>query len=99
MFEIFKKEYYIDIDAISEKCQVQNKNYEDENDNGELEEKSVLEINIFKYEIIKMCIDRIFVEYDDEEEDEIFKEKNISTPFKIAFNTLINYEIIKENYE
>lgn len=96
MLEIFGKEYYIDIDAISEKCQIQSKKIEDETENGKTEDKSVLEINIFKYEIIKMCIDRLLAEYDDENEDEIFKEKKMTNSFKIAFNTLINYEIIKE---
>jgi len=54
-----------------------------------------LEINIFKYEIIKTCIERVLNEF--EETDEKlgeFGESNLSISFKIAFNTLIKYEIL-----
>ena len=100
MLEIFEKNYYIDIDSISEKCQIQVKKKMD--DGEENDENSVLEINVFKYDIIKMCIDRIFAEFNEEPEDEDYllrKEIKTTPSFGIAFNTLINYDIIKEKYE
>ena len=60
------------------------------------DERPVIEINVFKYEIIKMCVDRVLAEFEDGEQDNLFKDKNVSTSFGLAFNTLINYEIIKE---
>jgi hypothetical protein len=96
MLELFGKNYFIDIDAITEKCRTEPVIKEDEED----EEESTLQINIFKYEIIKMCLDRILNEYD-ETDDELgpFGANITNASFKIAFNTLIKYEILIENNE
>lgn len=88
MVEIFGQNYYIDIDNISKKCQTGN---QVQNEDG----TTTLEINIFKYEILKTCIERVLNEF--EEADEKlgeFGESNLSISFKIAFNTLIKYEIL-----
>jgi hypothetical protein len=88
MVEIFGKNYYIDVDGISQKCQTGN---QIQNEDG----TTTLEINIFKYEIIKTCIERVLNEF--EEADETlgeFGESNLSISFKIAYNTLIKYEIL-----
>ena len=88
MVEIFGKNYYIDVDGISNKCQTGN---QIQNEDG----TTTFEINIFKYEIIKTCIERILNEFDDvDEELSKFGESNLSISFKIAFNTLIKYEIL-----
>jgi len=88
MVEIFGQNYYIDVDGISNKCQTGN---QIQNEDG----TTTLEINLFKYEIIKTCIERVLNEF--EEADEKlgeFGESNLSISFKIAFNTLIKYEIL-----
>ena len=88
MVEIFGQNYYIDVDGISKKCQTGN---QIQNEDG----TTTLEINIFKYEIIKTCIERVLNEF--EETDEKlgeFGDNNLSISFKIAFNTLIKYEIL-----
>jgi hypothetical protein len=92
MVELFGKHYYIDLDGITDKCRTGNRvKNEDE------EEDDTLEINIFKYEIIKMCLDRVLSEYDEvDEELGAFGKNNSTTSFKIAFNTLIKYEILIE---
>ena len=97
MLEIFGKEYYIDINAISETCKIEHKEKVDYIENNE---ETVLEINVFKYEIIKMCIDRLFSEFeeDSDENDKLLnKGVTMTTSFNLAFNTLIKYEIIKED--
>ena len=93
MVEIFGKSYYIDLDGITEKCGTGSKiNEEDGNE--------VTEINIFKYEVIKMCLDRILSEYDEVDEGlGPFAQNNTTTSFKIAFNTLIKYQILIEDNE
>ena len=93
MVEIFGKNYYIDIDGITEKCRTGN-TIKDE-DGGES-----LEINIFKYEIIKMCLERVLGEVDEiDEEIAMFGKNNTTISFKIAFNTLIKYNILIEENE
>jgi hypothetical protein len=93
MVEIFGKIYYIDLDGVTDKCRT-GKNIKDED--GE----DVTEVNIFKYEIIKMCLDRVLAEFEqvDEELGE-FAQNNTTTSFKIAFNTLIKNQILIEDDE
>ena len=94
MLELFGKEYYIDIDAISENCNIQNsEEFDDENDE---ETKPVVQINIFKFEIIKMCVDRLFAEFEGDDDDKIFT-KTPTISFNLAFNTLKKLKIIKIN--
>jgi len=93
MEEIFGKNYFIDIDGITKKCQTGS--IVKSEDGSE-----VLEINLFKYEIIKVCLERILNEYDDADDDlGKFGVKEPSLSFKIAFNTLIKYEILIEMEE
>jgi hypothetical protein len=93
MVELFGKNYYIDIDGITEKCRTGN-TVKDEDEN------ETLEINIFKYEIIKMCLDRILNDYEDvDEEMGIFGSNNVNVSLKIAFNTLIKNGILIEDDE
>jgi hypothetical protein len=92
MVEIFGKSYYIDIDGITEKCRTGNTIKD--------EEGETLEINIFKYEIIKMCLDRVLNDYEDvDEEMGVFGSNNVNVSLKIAFNTLIKYGILIEDDE
>ena len=88
MLEIFGKNYYIDIDGISKKCQTGG---QIQNEDG----TTTLEINIFKYEILKSCVERILNEYvENDEELGEFGSNGLSISFKIAYNTLIKYEIL-----
>lgn len=110
MLEIFGKKYYIDLDAITEKCKIQDKpketptkkrrkiKEETEDDFSEIfTTESEQQINIFKYELIKMCIQRIFDEIEETDEElGVFAGKNSTMSFRMAFNTLIKSEIIIE---
>lgn len=92
MVEIFGKYYYIDIEAITDRCRTGNTIKDDE---GE-----TLEINIFKYEILKMCIDRVLNEFDEtDEEMGPFAQKDTTVSFRLAFNTLIKNNILIEDDE
>jgi hypothetical protein len=92
MVELFGKNYYIDIDGITEKCRTGNTIKD--------EEGETLEINIFKYEIIKMCLDRVLNDYEDvDEEMGVFGSNNVNVSLKIAFNTLIKHGILIEDDE
>ena len=90
MVEIFGKYYYIDLDAVTEVCRTGN-TIKDE-DGGESQE-----INIFKYEVIKMCIERILNEFDESDEDMgLFAQKDTTISFRLAFNTLVKNNILIE---
>ena len=95
MVELFGKTYYIDLDGIIAKCGTVKNIVEEDEVEGE-----TLEINIFKYEIIKMCLERILSEYEEVDDTLGAFGKNSQSPsFKIAFNTLIKYEILIEDDE
>lgn len=58
------------------------------------------EINIFKYEILKLCLERVINEFQDvDDEMGPFAEKDTTISFRIAFNTLIKNEILIEDDE
>lgn len=60
--------------------------------------QGVLELNIFKFEVLKTCLERTLNEYEDVDEKlGVFAESSTSPSFKIAFNTLLKYEILKED--
>jgi hypothetical protein len=86
---VLGESYYIDFDRIEE--------YIDMSGGEEiiLSGGSDMRINIVKYELIKTMIEVIISE--DAEVDEklgIKNSNNISVPFKIAFNSLLNKNII-----
>ena len=91
MVEVFGKLYYIDLDSISEVCRT-GKTIKDEEDDSE-----TLEINIFKYEVMKMCIERVLNEFEDSDEEMgLFAQKETTVSFRIAFNTLLKNNILIE---
>jgi hypothetical protein len=60
-----------------------------------------LELNVFKFEIFKSCIERVLYDQPEETDDDIpvFQEKSIAISFKVAFNTLLKYEILIEDVD
>ena len=108
MVEIMGKHYYINVDNAIEQCRPvyppkkgRPKKVE-KVEKEEKEEDRTLELNVFKFEIFKSCIERILLyEYSDEKEDDIviFQEKTSSMSFGIAFNTLLKYNILIEEVD
>ena len=95
MGEIFGKNYYIDIEKINEKCKTGSVI---KNEDG----SEILEINLFKYEIIKVCLERVLNEYEDTDNDNdlsAFTDRRYPISFNIAFNTLIKNDILIEEDE
>jgi hypothetical protein len=96
MLEIFGKEYYVDIDRITEECRLEVKTPEDVSEENNEEDQQT--INIFKYEILKMFIERILSEnFEDDETIGAFGSDSTTLSFKLAFNTLIKKQILIEN--
>ena len=91
MVEFYGKSYYIDLDGITDKCRT-GKTVKDEDD------EETLEINIFKYEVIKMCLDRVLGEFSESESEiDAFLSKDNNISFNIAFKTLIKNKILIED--
>lgn len=90
MVELFGKYYYLDLEGISRVCQTGT---EVENEDGTTSQ----EINIFKYEILKVCVERLMNEYIEPDDAMGLLGTTVSPSFKIAFNTLIKYDILIED--
>jgi len=91
MFTIFGEEYFIDIDAIENYIQIPKK--EVISSSGETDDHT--SISIVKYEIIKLLLEIVMDET--EPVDEIMAKKSnseLTLPFKISFNSLLNKKII-----
>ena len=98
MVEIYGKHYYIDLEAITECCKIEKPTPKATGKSkGETENT---EINIFKYEILKLCLERVLSEYEevDEELGEL-SQKDSSISFRIGLNTLLKYDILIDDYE
>jgi hypothetical protein len=95
MGNFFGKRYYIDLDNVTDKCEVKKTEVTKEGVTTE-----GLEINIFKYEIIKMCLMRVLEDGYNEDKDSGdlpgLDLSNQSESFKLAFYTLIKNKIIFE---
>lgn len=102
--EIFGEEYYIDLDGLIESCEFieKLKNNDSGDESVDFDVESEAQINLFKYEIAKLCIQRVLsddLNVDDDYQDQtlssLTEEKNKPTSFKIAFNSLVNNGILK----
>ena len=95
------KHYYIDVDKSIEQCRPVYSPKKGKPKKVE-EDETTLELNIFKFEIFKSCIERILLyEYTDDKDDDIamFQAKTLPLSFVIAFNTLLKYEILIEELD
>jgi hypothetical protein len=86
MLRILGEYYYIDLDKIQEDV-----NFNTEVVSGETEQH----ISVVKYDMIKIMIDVILTEQN-EVDEALGPKSDTSIPFKIAFNTLLNNQIIKK---
>lgn len=83
MIKILDSHYYIDIDKIDELVTIKNDI-----------EKNEQHLSVAKYEMIKLLLDVLLTE--EESIDETLGLKNMSIPFKFAFNSLLNKKIINK---
>lgn len=85
MLKILGENYYIDIDKIDEYINIDQPTEKNEN-----------HISIVKFEMIKTMIDVIMSEGEPVDEALGNKSTEITIPFKIAFNTLLNKKMINK---
>lgn len=96
MLSILNEEYFIDIDKFDEYVQVSKETVVkvDEDDNPVEGDTEGNTISIVKYEVLKLMMEVIMEGHDSIDEKMGIKSSEISIPFKLAFNTLLNKKII-----
>ena len=90
MLKILGEHYYLDLDKIDEYIQI---NQDSLSSSGETEST---QINIVKYETIKLMLEVIMDVTDVIDETLAGKGSEISIPFKLAFNTLLNKKLLNK---
>jgi hypothetical protein len=91
MLKFLGENYYLDIDEIEKRVSFEGSSITNENSTGGTEQQ----ISVTRYEIIKSMIDVILTEREDIDEGlGAHAGKDLSIPFKIAFNTLLINRII-----
>ena len=86
MLNIFGETYHIDFDKIENLISIK------QTDTGDTEQN----VSIVKFELIKTMLDVVLSESGEIDEKMGLKGSNdLTIPFKIAFNTLLRYEIIQ----
>jgi hypothetical protein len=99
MLKILNEEYYLDFDRIEEFVNIpQTKEVVDvkENEDDDDLDETGQQISIVKYEMIKMMIDVILTEGGEVDEVMGARSSELSIPFKLAFNSLLNKKILNK---
>lgn len=87
MLKLFNEHYYIDIDEVEKFVNLEIVPLS----GGTMEQQ----IKYVKYEMVKMMMEVLMTEREDA--DEMLGNKSaVSIPFKLAFNTLLNENILKK---
>ena len=87
MINVLGEHYYIDIERVQEIIALPD------NGSGDTEQN----ISLVKFELVKTMIDVVMTENEDVDNNLGMKgTKDLSIPFKIAFNTLLINHILKK---
>ena len=90
MISVLGENYYIDLDVIEEYLDMS-----DDTTTKPLSGTTEMKINIIKFEMVKTLLDTILTEQETVDEKLGMKSNsNLSIPFRIAFNSLLNKKLI-----
>lgn len=92
MLKILGEHYYLDLDKIDEYIQVKSH----PEPQTEVIEEPGTQINIAKYETIKLMLEVLLEDSQSIDETLGGKSSEITIPFKFAFNTLLNKKILNK---
>jgi len=100
MLKILNEYYYLDLDKMEELVNIPTKE-KTESEKSEGDESEELDgmtqhISIVKYDMLKIMVDVLMTESEEVDEKLGPKSTEISIPFKLAFNTLLNKKIINK---
>lgn len=91
MLNVLGENYYIDLDEVEKYLDMS-----EYNDADILSGATEMRINVIKFELVKLLLETILSEQEPLE-DKLglnSNSKNISVPFKLAFNTLLNKKLV-----
>jgi len=88
MLQVFNETYFIDFDAIEK--YIDMKELTEPEFSGSSEQK----INVVKFELVKLMLDVIMSENEGHDEKLGLKNSDSSIPFRLAFNSLLNKNLI-----
>lgn len=87
MLEVLGELYYIDLEGVSDTIDMPSHNL-----SGDTEQT----INLVSFEVIKIMLEIIMTEREEVDNNlGVTNIKDLSIPFKIAFNTLLKHKILK----
>lgn len=89
MLGILNEYYYLDLDKMEELVNLPTSS---DGESGNTEQH----ISILKYDMLKIMVDVLLSESEEVDEKLGPKSSELSIPFKLAFNTLINKKIINK---
>lgn len=90
MLKVLGENYFVDLDQIEKFLDMS-----DEFPNEPLTGNTEIRINIVKFELVKMLLEVVLSEQDEMDDKLGLKSNsNISIPFKIAFNSLLNKKLV-----
>ena len=91
MIQVLGENYFIDLDEIENYLDMSQSDDSEDSESGVTETK----INIIKFEMVKLLLDTVLTEQEVVDEKLGMKSNsNVSIPFKIAFNSLLNKKLI-----
>ena len=90
MLKILGEYYYVDMDMIDTFTKI-----EDTSEPTEENEMDGTKVHIVKYETVKFMLE-IVMDQQSEVDDKLLGSSELSIPFKLAFNTLLNKKIINK---
>ena len=94
MLNFLGENYYIDVNEFEDQVSLINSKYYSPPASGETENEQ--QISVTRYETFKSLIEVILTEREELDENlGMHAAKNLTIPFKIAFNTLLMNKIIK----
>jgi hypothetical protein len=85
MLKILNENYYFDFDKIQDFINIPS-------DSGETD----TQVSVVKYEMVKIMLETLLTENETIDETLGMKSSGLSIPFKLAFNTLLNKQIINK---
>ena len=91
MFKILGENYYLDFNELDKQISIEKivVNEEDENQGDH-------SVNLVKFELLKLMVEVVLSEREEIDENlGVYSGKDLSIPFRIAFNTLLTHNILK----
>jgi hypothetical protein len=91
MIQVLGENYFIDLDEIENYLDMSQTDDSEDSESGVTETK----INIIKFEMVKMLLDTVLSEQEIVDEKLGMKSNaQVSIPFRLAFNSLLNKKLI-----